>query len=169
MLPCHFFPNTAVVVVGTCSMESSTVRFFTAIPTSPLADRHGKACGILYTAEMVICSAVCLARLQGLPFRGSAVLIIIAVIHVYRCVCTLFLRRAALRRPRVLSRTFGCGASKWAVVTLRRMSGSRPSTVAMLGAFKVAELVLLNKGLLSASPSRVGNMENPTFFFPNLL
>ena len=34
----------------------------------------------------------------------------------------------------------------------------------MLGALNVAELALQNKGLLSASPSRVGDMENPTFF-----
>ena len=45
------------------------------------------------------------------------------------------------------------------------MSVSRPSTVAVLGAFHVAELALKNKGLLSTSPSPVGSMENPTFFF----
>ena len=33
-----------------------------------------------------------------------------------------------------------------------------------LRAFHVAEPALKNKGLLSASPSRVGDMENPTFF-----
>ena len=71
--------------------------------------------------------------------------------------------RHAFRRPRVLSRAFGCGASKGAVGTLRRMSGSRPSTVSVLGASNVSELALKNKGLLSASPSRVGDMENPTF------
>ena len=39
---------------------------------------------------------------------------------------------------------------------------------AVLGAFKAAELALLNKGLISAFPSRVGNMENPTFFFKHI-
>ncbi|MEP4445487.1 MAG: hypothetical protein ABJ059_18860 [Hyphomicrobiales bacterium] len=43
------------------------------------------------------------------------------------------------------------------------MSGSRTSTVVVLGALGVAELARKNKGLLSASPSRVGDMENPTF------
>ena len=75
-----------------------------------------------------------------------------------------FFRHAALRRPRVPSRAFGCGASKGAVGTLRRMSGSRPSTVPVLDALNVAELALKSKGLLSASPSRAGDMENPTCF-----
>ena len=83
-------------------------------------------------------------------------------------VCTLdvkmhlFFWPAALRRLRVLSRTSGGGASKGAVGTLRRMFGPRPSSVAVLGAINVAELALFNKGLLSASPSRVGDTENPT-------
>ena len=34
---------------------------------------------------------------------------------------------AVLQRPRVYSRTFGCGTSKGAFGTLRHMSGSRPS------------------------------------------
>ena len=72
-------------------------------------------------------------------------------------------RHAAPQRPRVLSRTFSSGASKGAVGTIRRMSGSRPSTVAVLGALNVAELALKDKGVLSASPRRVGDMENPTF------
>ena len=74
-------------------------------------------------------------------------------------------RHAPLRRPRVLSRAFGCGASKGGVGTLRRMSGSRPSTVSVLGSLNVAELALKNKGLLSASPSRVGDMETTTFLY----
>ena len=77
----------------------------------------------------------------------------------------LFFRRAALRRPRVLSRTFGCGACKGTVGTLQPMSGSRPRTVAVLGALNAAELTPKNKGFLSASPSRVGDLENGTFFF----
>ena len=53
--------------------------------------------------------------------------------------------------------------------TLRRVSGSPSRTMSMLGALDVAELALKNRGLLSASPSRVGYMENPTFsmFFVN--
>lgn len=69
---------------------------------------------------------------------------------------------AALRRPRVLTRDFGCGASKRAESTFRRMSGSRPNTVAVLGVSDVAELALKNEGLLSASPRRAGDMENLT-------
>ena len=60
-----------------------------------------------------------------------------------------------------LSRSVGCEASKGAVGALRRMSGSLPSTVAVLGALNVAELAKKNKGLFSAPPSRVGDMENP--------
>ena len=75
----------------------------------------------------------------------------------------LLFKHAVLRRPRVPSRTFGCGASQGAVGTLRRMSGSQPSTAAVLGALNIAELALRNKGLLSASPSRVGDIENPIF------
>ena len=56
-------------------------------------------------------------------------------------------RHAALRRPRVLSCTFCCGASKGAVGTLRDMSGSRPSTVAVPGALNVAELARKNKDI----------------------
>ena len=52
-----------------------------------------------------------------------------------------------------------------AVGTLRRMSGCRPSIVVVLGALNVAELARINKVLLSASPSRVGDMENRTFSF----
>ena len=49
--------------------------------------------------------------------------------------------------------------------TTLRMSGSRMSTVAVLGALNVAEQALKNKGLFPASPSRVGDTENPTWFF----
>ena len=57
-----------------------------------------------------------------------------------------FFWHAALRRPRVLSRTFVFGASNGVVGTFRRMSGSGPSSVGVLGAFLVAELAILNKG-----------------------
>ena len=77
----------------------------------------------------------------------------------------IYFRHAPLRRPRVLSRTFGCGASKEAVGTLRCMPRFRPSTVAVLGALNVAELALNNKGLLSASSSQVGDMKKPTLCF----
>ena len=40
---------------------------------------------------------------------------------------------------------FGCGASKGVVGTLRRMSGSRPGTVAVFGALNVAELAPKNE------------------------
>ena len=40
------------------------------------------------------------------------------------------------------------------------MSGSRPSTVAVLGALNVAELAKNNEGLLFTLPSQVGDMEN---------
>ena len=51
--------------------------------------------------------------------------------------------------------TFGCEASKGAVGTLRRMSGSRPSNVAAPGGFNFAELAL-EKGTTFrlAEPSR---------------
>ena len=56
----------------------------------------------------------------------------------------------------VLSRTFSCEASKGAEGILRRKSESRPSPVAVLGAFNVAVQTLQNMGLLSASLRRVG-------------
>ena len=72
----------------------------------------------------------------------------------------------ALRRERVLSRAFGFGESQGGVGTLRRISGSRPSTVAVLGALSVADLAIENKGSLSASPSRVGDtLKTPHFLF----
>ena len=51
---------------------------------------------------------------------------------------------------------FQLRSSKGAVGTLRRMSGSRSRSMAVLGAFNVAELARRNKGLFSASPRRVG-------------
>ena len=50
------------------------------------------------------------------------------------------------------------------------MSGSRPTSVAVLGAFN-AELDLFHKGLLSASPNRVvGNTwKTPHFFVSSSL
>ena len=76
----------------------------------------------------------------------------------------VFFRQVTLRRPRFFSALSAAGQARgpW-VHTLRRMPGSRPST-AVLGALNVADLALKNKGLLSASPSRAGDMENPTFF-----
>ena len=63
-----------------------------------------------------------------------------------------------------LSRGFGCGSSKGAVGTLRRMSGARWGTVAVLGALNVTHLALKDKELLFASQSRVrDDMENPTY------
>ena len=53
----------------------------------------------------------------------------------------MFVWLAVLRRPRVFLALFGCGASKAPVGTLRRTSGSRPSSVGVLCASKVAELV----------------------------
>ena len=78
----------------------------------------------------------------------------------------LLVRHAAQQRQKVLSRTFGCGASKGVEGTLRRMYVWIPAEhrVAVLGAMKVTEWALKNKGLLSASPSRVDDIENPTLF-----
>ena len=75
-----------------------------------------------------------------------------------------FLRHAAHQKPKVLSRTFSRGASKGGVGISRRMSGSRPSTVALLCALNIGELAVKNKKLFSASPSRVGDMDNPICF-----
>ena len=44
------------------------------------------------------------------------------------------------------------------------MSGSRPSSVAVLGAFNVAELALIGKGLRSASLRRAGHLQHPKLF-----
>ena len=49
--------------------------------------------------------------------------------------------------------------------TLRSMSGSRPSSVAVLGALNVAELALLGKGLRSVSLRRAGHLEHPKLFY----
>ena len=45
------------------------------------------------------------------------------------------------------------------------MSGSRPSSVAALGALNVAWLALFGKGLRSASLRRAGRLEHPKLFF----
>ena len=68
----------------------------------------------------------------------------------------LSLMRVALRRPTVISRGFGYGPRKGAVGTLRRKSGSRPSTMSVLGALIVAELALKIQGIAFrvAEPSR---------------
>ena len=66
------------------------------------------------------------------------------------------------------SRTFGCGTSRRAFGTLRRMSRSRPSSVALPGEVNVAELALFSKGLRSASLTQVGVdgiTHNLLFFF----
>ena len=71
---------------------------------------------------------------------------------------------AALRRPRVLSRAFGCGASKGVGGTFRRMYVWIPADHRVRArCIFFAELAPQNEGLLFASPSRVGGMKNPTF------
>ena len=47
----------------------------------------------------------------------------------------------------------------------QRMSGPRPSTVAVPGALNVAELALKTRDFIFASPRRAGDMENSTFVF----
>ena len=59
------------------------------------------------------------------------------------------------------SRTVGRGESKGAFGTLRRMSGSRSSSVAVLPAFNVAELAPLFTGLRFASQSPVSVNDKP--------
>ena len=85
-------------------------------------------------------------------------------VYITTCLCkiyTFFLARCS-RRPFFFPCTFD-GASKGAIGTLRCMSESRPSSVAVLWAFKVAELALFVKGLCPASLSKIRRMENPSF------
>ena len=51
------------------------------------------------------------------------------------------------------------------MVTLLNMSGSRPSSVAVLGALNDAELALFGKGLRSASVRQTGHLEHPKLFY----
>ena len=79
--------------------------------------------------------------------------------------CALFVfGHTVLVRPRFFCRTFGCGASKGAVDTLRHIFGSQPRSVAVLEALNVAELSLHAKGLCSASPRQAGAWKTPHFF-----
>ena len=65
---------------------------------------------------------------------------------------------------RSFSHVFGCGASDEPIGTLRRMSGSRPSSLRVISTFKLAELALLSRvSSLLAEPSRC--VESHTFFF----
>ena len=48
--------------------------------------------------------------------------------------------------------------------TLSSMSGSRPISVAVLGALNIADLALFGKGLCSASLTRAGHLEHPKLF-----
>ena len=66
------------------------------------------------------------------------------------------LRHAVLRRLGFFSCMFGCGASNGVFGTLRRMSGIRPSSAAVLEAFKVVELAIFFKVFCSASLRRAG-------------
>ena len=62
--------------------------------------------------------------------------------------CILLLNGVS-QRPSFFSRTFACGVRKGAVGILRCMWGFRPSSVAALSAFNVAQLALFVKGCAS--------------------
>ena len=71
-------------------------------------------------------------------------------------ICTFVFGIVVLGRPRVYSRAFGCGASKGSVGTLRRISESRPSSVARALRFQSRRAGSYVQGLRSALLSRVG-------------
>ena len=72
------------------------------------------------------------------------------------------------RGSRPLNRAFDCGASKRSAGPLRRMSGFRPSSVAVLWVFNVNELARSFKWVLSSSLSPLsadGKLHNLLLFF----
>ena len=82
---------------------------------------------------------------------------------LYNCVCVFFRLFYGGRGFVFALSVAGQAREAWVHNNIPGMSGSRPSTIEVLGALHVNELALQNKELLSATPSGVSDSETTKF------